>query len=121
MNQALRFMLLPILITLLLLSAAYALQNAPAAETNLAASASELKLGEEVYRQVCNACHATGLAGAPKYGDKSAWAPRIAKGLDQLTASVVKGRGAMPARAGQAGLSDVKIRAAILYMVNASK
>ena len=66
------------------------------------------------------ACHASGAAGAPKFGDKAAWAPRIKTGLDALTASVIKGKGAMPPKGGSAA-SDADIRAAVEYMVSAAK
>ena len=52
--------------------------------------------GATVYNSVCMACHASGAAGAPKTGDKAAWAPRIAKGSAELLKSVVNGKGAMP-------------------------
>ena len=77
--------------------------------------------GQEVYLQVCAACHGTGLAGAPKFGDNAAWAPRIAHGIEHLTASVIQGKGNMPARGGQAGLSDKDIKAAVSYMVEKSR
>ncbi|MBC7719261.1 MAG: c-type cytochrome, partial [Chitinophagaceae bacterium] len=60
------------------------------------------------------------VAGSPKFGDKAAWEPRIKTGLDMLTASVIKGKGAMPPRGGSAG-SDGEIRAAVEFMVNAAK
>jgi cytochrome c5 len=66
------------------------------------------------------ACHAAGVAGSPKFGDKDAWAPRIKTGLDMLTASVIKGKGAMPPKGGSAA-SDTDIRAAVEYMVSAAK
>src|SRR3954464_15872705 len=59
-----------------------------------------LKSGEEVFKAQCSACHATGAAGAPKFGDAGAWAPRIAKGFDALVGSATKGKGAMPPQAG---------------------
>ena len=68
----------------------------------------------------CGACHAAGVAGAPKFGDKAAWAPRLALGVDGLTASVIKGKGAMPPRGGSAG-TDAEIKAAVVYMVDAVK
>ena len=77
----------------------------------------QVERGKEVYTQVCAACHGSGLAGAPKFGDREAWAPRINKGIDALVSSAVHGKGTMPARGGQAGLSDQDIRAAIEYMV----
>ena len=76
--------------------------------------------GEALYKQACVACHAAGVAGSPKFGDKAAWAPRIATGLDMLTASVIKGKGAMPPKGGSAG-SDADIRSAVEYMVSAAK
>ena len=77
--------------------------------------------GKEVYTQVCSGCHGTGVAGAPKFGDKEAWAPRISQGMDKLFQSAIHGKGNMPARGGQPGLSDQDIRAAIDYMVSNSR
>ena len=67
------------------------------------------------------ACHASGVAGAPKLGDKAAWAPRLATGLDALAASVIKGKGAMPPKGGNASIPDADIRAAVEYMTAAAK
>jgi cytochrome c5 len=61
-----------------------------------------------------------GVAGAPKVGDKAGWASRLALGVDGLTASVIKGKGIMPARGGSQG-SDAEIRAAVEYMVSTVK
>jgi cytochrome c5 len=72
--------------------------------------------GEALYKQACTACHAAGVAGAPKSGDKAAWASRVGLGVDALTASVIKGKGIMPARGGSAG-SDAEIKAAVEYML----
>jgi cytochrome c5 len=77
--------------------------------------------GKGVYEKTCVACHATGVANAPKFGDKAAWAPRVATGKDALLSSVVKGKGVMPPKAGNASLSDDDIKAAIEYMVSAAK
>lgn len=77
--------------------------------------------GKAVYDKTCVACHASGVANAPKFGDKAAWAPRVATGKDAMLASVVKGKGAMPPRAGAAGITDDDIKAAIDYMVAAAK
>jgi cytochrome c5 len=63
----------------------------------------------------------TGAAGSPKLGDKAAWEPRIAQGKDALYASVLKGKGAMPAKGGRADLSDEAVKAAVDYMVAQSK
>jgi cytochrome c5 len=73
-----------------------------------------------LYAQSCQACHAAGVAGAPKLGDKAAWAPRVAQGLDALTASVIKGKGAMPPRGGSTA-NDAEIKQVVTYMVNQSK
>ena len=77
--------------------------------------------GKAVYDKTCVACHASGVANAPKLGDKAAWAPRIATGRDAMVASVVKGKGAMPPKAGAANLSDDDIKAAVDYLIGAAK
>lgn len=77
--------------------------------------------GKAVYDKTCVACHASGVANAPKFGDKAAWAPRIATGRDALVASVTKGKGAMPPKAGAANLSDDDIKAAVDYLIGAAK
>lgn len=76
--------------------------------------------GKAVYDATCAACHATGAAGAPKLGDKAAWAPRM-KGVPALTASALKGIGVMPAKGGNSGLSDADVTAAVEYMVSQAK
>jgi cytochrome c5 len=73
-----------------------------------------------LFTQICTACHTAGVAGAPKLGDKAAWAPRIAQGIDALTASAIKGKGAMPPKGGSAA-SEAEIKAVVTYMVNAAK
>ncbi|MGZ9075838.1 MAG: c-type cytochrome, partial [Burkholderiaceae bacterium] len=77
--------------------------------------------GAAVYASGCNVCHAAGIAGAPKLGDKTAWAPRLGLGIDGLTASVIKGKGAMPPRGAVANASDAQLRGAVEYMVAASR
>jgi len=77
--------------------------------------------GKAVYDKTCVACHAAGVANAPKLGDKAAWAPRVATGKDALLASVIKGKGAMPPKAGAADLKDDDIKAAIDYMLASVK
>lgn len=96
---------------------------APAAPAPAAAAAGEidLALGERVYKQACFACHAAGVAGAPKLGDKAAWAPFIATGMDTMVSIVIKGQGAMPPRGGLASASDSDLRAAVAYMVQQSQ
>ena len=98
-------------------TAAPAAAAAPAATKTAAAAPGA---GEALYKQVCFACHAAGVAGAPKFGDKDAWAPRIKLGLDQLTAAAIKGIGAMPPRGGSQA-SDADMHAAVQYMVDAAK
>ena len=82
----------------------------------------ELQTGEQVYKAVCSSCHANGLAGAPKFADNAAWAPRIAKGYSVLMTSVLKGKNAMPARGGSnpADISDYELGRAVVYMANAA-
>ena len=73
-----------------------------------------------LYTQICQTCHAAGVAGAPKIGDKAAWAPRLAQGIDGLTASAIKGKNAMPPKGGS-GASDADIKAVVAYMVSSVK
>jgi len=74
--------------------------------------------GEKVYNSVCFACHASGVAGSPKLGDKAAWAPRIATGIDNLYHTALNGKGAMPPKGGNMALEDDKVKAAVDYMVS---
>jgi cytochrome c5 len=73
------------------------------------------------FESVCSVCHTAGVAGAPKFADKAAWAPRIKTGLDALHASALKGKGAMPPKGGNTALSDADVKAAVDYMVAAAK
>jgi cytochrome c5 len=91
-----------------------------AAAVQQTAAAPAANAGEALYKQTCIACHGAGVAGAPKFGDKAAWAPRVKQGLDALVASAVKGKGAMPPKGGSSA-SDADLRAAVQYMVNAAK
>jgi cytochrome c5 len=77
----------------------------------------ELKAGVDVFKAQCSACHATGAAGAPKFGDKAAWAPRVGKGYEALLTSALKGKGAMGAQGG-GDFDDVEIGRAVVYMAN---
>lgn len=85
----------------------------------------QLAQGEQVYNSTCAACHATGVAGAPKLGDKAAWAPRIAQGeqvMFQHAKAGFQGKtGFMPPKGGNPALTDEQLRAAIDYMVSKSK
>lgn len=76
--------------------------------------------GKKVYQQVCAACHAAGVAGAPKFGDKRAWVHRLSAGSDALHAAAVRGKGVMPPKGGYAG-PDADVIAASDYMVSAAK
>jgi cytochrome c5 len=101
-------------------------QAAAAAPQQQAAAATPAKTpaagdGKAVYDKVCFACHQQSVAGSPKLGDKEAWAPRIKTGTDALMQSVIKGKGAMPPKAGNPALSDAEIRAAIEFMVSQAK
>ena len=100
---------------------AMAAAPAPAAPAPAAAAAATNDVGEKLYKQACAACHTAGIAGAPKFADKAAWAPRIATGMDAMVASVIKGKGIMPAKGGAAGASDADLRAATQYMVDSAK
>ncbi len=80
------------------------------------AAAGGTKSGPEVYKAVCAACHETGAAGAPKLGDKAAWGPRLQQGLDKLSESAIKGKGAMPPKGGAAQLSETEIALAVIFM-----
>jgi cytochrome c5 len=81
--------------------------------------------GEEVYNQACVACHGAGVAGAPKFGDSGAWAPRIAQGADTLHKHAIAGyqgkNGFMPPKGGRTDLSDQSVMNAVDYMLSKSK
>lgn len=77
--------------------------------------------GKAVYEKTCFVCHASGVANAPKLGDKAAWAPRVATGKDALVKSVLTGKGAMPPKAGNGELSEDEIKAAVDFMLSAAK
>lgn len=77
--------------------------------------------GKAIYTQTCQACHATGVANAPKLGDKAAWAPRLAAGTDALVAAVLKGKNAMPPKGGNANLSEADVKAAVDFLIAQAK
>jgi cytochrome c5 len=91
--------------------------GAPAATATASAGGE----GKAVYDQTCHVCHATGLAGSPKFGDKAAWAPRIATGMDKLYNAALHGLNAMPPKGGNTALTDAQVKAAVDYMVSAAK
>ena len=78
------------------------------------------KSGEEIYKSVCSACHASGVAGAPKFGDTGIWAPLIKQGQKLLVVSAIGGVRAMPPRGGSAGLSDLEVELAVVHMANSA-
>ena len=84
-------------------------------------TASSTRSGEDVFNSACTACHSTGAAGAPKIGDKEAWAPRIATGIDTMLEVAIKGKNAMPPRGTCGDCSDDELKSAIEYMVSKSQ
>lgn len=81
--------------------------------------------GKAVYDKACFACHKMGIAGAPKFGDKAAWADRVGQDMATLQEHAIKGfkgkTGVMPPKGGRSDLSDDEVKAAVEYMVNAAK
>jgi len=94
--------------------AAVAAEPAPAT----ASSSHDLAAGEATYKTACFACHDTGAAGAPRLGDKTAWAPRIASGYDALLNSALHGKNAMPPKGGNAALSDDEVANIVAFMMS---
>ena len=89
-----------------------------------APAAPENTVGKSVYGKTCAMCHAAGVAGAPKPGDKADWAPRMAQGKDTMYKHAIEGftgaKGLMPARGGAANLSDDDVKAAVDFMADQS-
>ena len=77
--------------------------------------------GKGTYDAVCNVCHGAGVAGAPKLGDKAAWAPRLAQGKDAMYAAAIKGKGAMPPKGGNPAIPDDAVKAAVDYLTASAK
>ncbi len=99
---------------------------APAENTEATTAApAAARSGKQVYDTTCFACHAIGAAGAPKFGDKAAWAPRIAQGMDTMVTHAINGfqgqTGVMPARGTCGNCSDDELKAAVQYMVDNAK
>jgi cytochrome c5 len=84
-----------------------------------AGGAAAARTGEQVYKAQCSACHETGAANSPKFGDAAAWGPRVKNPFDALLASALKGKGAMAAQGG-GDFSDLEVARAVVYMANAS-
>ena len=92
---------------------------APVAKVELQAAAKAgggAKDPATIYKGICSACHETGAAGAPKKGDKAAWAPRLAKGIDALVKSATAGKGAMPPKGGAADLTEAEFKAMVEFI-----
>jgi len=103
-----------------LAAAAGAGQPATSAPVKMAAAGGP-GAGKKLYDTVCMACHAAGIAGAPKTGDKTTWKVRIATGKDALYNSALHGKNAMPAKGGLASAADADVKAAVDYMVGQAK
>jgi cytochrome c5 len=93
----------------------------PAAAPAAPQAAAVNPAGEKLYKSVCFACHATGVANAPKFGDKAAWDPYIKTGMDAMVKVAMQGKPPMPPKGGAANASEDDIRAAVQYMVDAAK
>ncbi|MDO8388541.1 MAG: c-type cytochrome [Polaromonas sp.] len=89
------------------------------------APVAENTVGKSVFGKTCALCHAAGVAGAPKPGDKADWGPRIAQGMDLLHKHAIEGytgaKGQMPARGGSTTLTDDEVKAAVAFMVDQSR
>lgn len=85
-----------------------------------AANADAAQAGKALYQQVCQVCHTAGIAGAPKFGDKATWAPRLKEPIETLYSHALHGKGAMPPKGGSTA-SDADVKAAVDYMVEAAK
>jgi len=97
-----------------------AAEGATASAAAAPAASAAPQTGEQVVQAVCGACHLTGAAGAPKIGDNAAWGPRMKAGLKDMLEFAIKGKNAMPPRGGSAGLSDLELERAIVYMADKS-
>jgi len=99
-------------------AAAPAPSSAPAAAP---AKGDAPKGGKATYDATCVACHGAGIAGAPKAGDKAAWAPRLKTGMETLYTSALKDKGAMPPKGGNGALPDADVKAAVDYLTGLAK
>jgi len=86
-----------------------------------AAAKADASKGKSVYDSACTVCHAAGVAGAPKAGDKAAWAPRLKTGMAALYTNSLKGKNAMPPKGGNLSLDDADVKAAVDYLVGLVK
>jgi len=81
----------------------------------------QLLAGEEIVKKNCKVCHASGINGAPIIGNTNMWGPRIEKGRDALAKNAISGVGLMPAKGGQAHLTDEEIDLAVGYFLSQLK
>lgn len=86
-------------------------------ESVTATATQSVRSGEAVYKATCAACHGSGAAGAPKFGDKAAWASRVGQGSSKLLQHAIQGFKGMPAKGGCSTCSDAEIKAAVAYLV----
>ena len=103
---------------------------AAAQEAAKAAAASQVAYGgttdgKTIFGELCHSCHEKGVAGAPIVGDKAAWAPRVAEGIDTLVKHAIEGftgkTGIMPAKGGNPSLTDAQVKATVSWMVDQVK
>ncbi|MDR2165052.1 MAG: c-type cytochrome [Zoogloeaceae bacterium] len=92
---------------------------AEGAATEESATETAPKDPASIYASACYICHDTGVAGAPRKGDKEAWSSRVTTGMDALYRSAMNGKGAMPPRGNTTGISDDELKAVVDYLVNA--
>lgn len=89
-----------------------------AAALMVSVTTANARTGEEIYKAKCFICHANAVAGAPKFGDAAAWAPRIATGMDALMTTANNGRGAMPPKGTCMDCSPEELKSAVQYMID---
>jgi len=115
------------IIVIVLLAEAIAKRIKPVAEVSFDAAGPASKGpaaradGKKVYETTCTACHGTGVANAPKFGDKKAWAMHLMHGAEHVYENALKGKGAMPPKGGNLTLSEAEVKAAVDYMLGAVK
>ena len=99
--------------------------EAPAQAEEKPEAAPQTAGGEAIYKKTCALCHSAGVGGAPIAGNAEAWKPRIAQGMDVLYKHAIDGftgeKGMMPARGGNANLTDDEVKAAVDFMASGAK
>ena len=99
-------------------SVAARIQPVARIEFGTPAAAPGARSADQIVKTVCTTCHQAGVANAPKLGDAAAWAPRIKTGLNAMVQSVIKGKGAMPPKAGDTSLTEAEIQSSVVLMAN---